>query len=121
MNRAVRLTAADAAETCVGRLARFFPSAIPVRILVQVTAVRPGKARLSEAAVLEYGEPEHAIFVCTLPLEFDDRVRIKRAGEVAGKNLRAAEATVTAVQYHDGNKAVAVRFLKGPCEWVMEP
>jgi hypothetical protein len=28
---------------------------------------------------------------------------------------------VVAVQYHEGRKAVAVRFLQGHCDWVMEP
>jgi hypothetical protein len=23
------------------------------------------------------------------------------------------------VQYHEGRKAVAVRFLRGPCDWVV--
>ncbi len=45
-------------------------------------------------------------FLSRLPLEFDDRVRIER-----DRNGCAAEATVIAVQYHEGHKAVAVRFL----------
>jgi hypothetical protein len=81
---------------------------------VQVTASRGGKTRLSEAAVVEFGGPEHAIFLSTLPLEFDDRVRIEASGEG-----RPAEATVVGVQYHEGRKAVAVRFLHGPCDWVV--
>ena len=121
MNRSVGLTVAEAAETCTGRLARYFPGAVRVRIPVQVTAVRPGKTRLRETTVVEYRAPEHAIFLCALPLEFDDRVRIERAGDAADGSRGAAEAAVTAVQYDEGNKAVAVRFLKGPCEWVTEP
>lgn len=121
VNRSVGQTVAEAAETCAGRLARFFPGAVPVRIPIQVTAVRPGPTRLSEATVVEYNAGEHVIFPCALPLEFDDRVRIERAGDAAGGSHGAAEAAVAAVQYHEGNKAVAVRFLKGPCEWVTEP
>ena len=58
---------------------------------------------LREAVVVEFGGPEHAIFLSTLPLEFDDRVRIEANGEG-----RPTEATVVGVQYHEGRKAVAV-------------
>ncbi len=47
-------------------------------------------------------------------LEFDDRLQIEADG--AG---RPAEASVVGVQYHEGRKAVAVRFLQGPCDWVV--
>jgi hypothetical protein len=70
---------------------------------------------MREATVLEFGASQHAIFISTLPLEFDDRVRIEHAA--AG---RATEAAVVAMQYHEGRKAVAVRFLHGPCLWVTE-
>jgi hypothetical protein len=81
---------------------------------VQVIARRGGGTSLREAAVVEYGGPEHAIFVSNLPLEFDDHVRIEATGEG-----RPTEATVVGVQYHEGRKAVAVRFLQGPCDWVV--
>ncbi len=99
---------------CAAQLARFFPQARPVRVPVQVTASRGGSTSLREAAVVEFGGPEHAIFLSTLPLEFDDRVRIEATGEG-----RPTEATVVGVQYHKGRKAVAVRFLLGPCDWVV--
>lgn len=101
---------------CAEQLARFFPRANRVRLPIQVIAVRGGKALLREATVAEYGGPEHAIFLSSLPLEFDDRVRIEPEGKRG-----TAEATVVAVQYHDGRKAVAVRFLQGPCAWVTQP
>jgi len=83
---------------------------------VQVTSLRGGGTQLREATVVEFGGPEHAIFASSLPLEFDDRVRIER-----DRKDSAAEATVIAVQYHEGRKAVAVRFLQGPCAWVTQP
>ncbi len=100
---------------CAAQLARFFPQARPVRIPVRVTASRGGRTGLREAAVVEFGGPELAIFLSTLPLEFDDRVRIEADGEG-----HPAEATVVGVQYHEGRKAVAVRFLQGPCDWVVK-
>ena len=101
-------------QDCAEQLARFFPQARPVRVPVQVTALRGGRTSLREAVVVEFGGPEHAIFLSTLPLEFDDRVRIEATVEG-----RPAEATVVGVQYHEGRKAVAVRFLHGPCDWVV--
>jgi hypothetical protein len=108
------LTLIASEQGCAEQLARFFPQARPVRIPVQVTSSRGGKASFREAAVVEFGGPDHAIFLSTLPLEFDDRVRIEASGEG-----RPAEATVVGVQYHEGRKAVAVRFLQGPCDWVV--
>jgi len=85
-----------------------------VKIPVQVTASRGSKTRLREQAVVEFGGPDHAIFLSTLPLEFDDRVRIETSG-----GGRPTEAAVVGVRYHEGSKAVAVRFLQGPCDWVV--
>ena len=101
--------------TCAKQLARFFPLASSVRIPVQVTALRSGTARLREAAIVEFCGSEHAIFVSSLPLEFDDRVKLER------DRRGAQEASVVAVQYHEGRKAVAVRFLQGACDWVTQP
>lgn len=99
--------------SCTEQLARFFPGATSVRIPVQVTALRGGNTRLREASVLEFAAVEHAIFDSTLPLEFDDRVRLE------GKQKESVtDATVVAVQYHDGRKAVAVKFLRGPNNWI---
>jgi len=102
---------------CAGQLARFFPGATAVRVPVQVTALRGGRAKLREATVLEFGGTQHAIFLSTLPLEFEDRVRLERDSHGAA----VADATVVAVQYHEGRKAVAVKFTSGLCDWVMQP
>jgi hypothetical protein len=80
-----------------------------------VSPVRPAPAKLQEATVVEFGSEEFAIFLSTLPLEFDDHVRIVRDGG------RPAEAAVIALQYHAGRKAVAVRFLEGRCDWMTQP
>ena len=106
----------DQEQGCAEQLARFFPQAAAVRIPVQVTALRGGRTKLREAATVEFAAPDFAIFLSTLPLEFDDRVRLER-----DRKGRAAEATVIAVQYHEGRKAVAVKFAQGPCDWVTQP
>jgi len=70
---------------------------------------------MREATVVEFAGQENAIFVSSLPLEFDDVVRMEN-----GKGS-TAEACVIAVQYHEGRKAVAVKFLRGRCDWVIQP
>lgn len=101
--------------SCAEQLARFFPKLAVMRMAVQVTVLRPN-SRLQEATVVEYGAGDHAIFLTNLPLEFDDRVRVKR-----DRNGQSAEAAVIALQYQEGRKAVAVQFLQGPCDWMMQP
>ena len=100
---------------CTEQLARFFPTLPAVRIPVRVESLRPGQSRLRESTVVEYGASDCAIFLSTLPVEFDERVRVTRDG-----SGRGAEAAVIALQYHEGRKAVAVRFLEGPCDWMQQ-
>ena len=100
---------------CAEQLARFFPTLPAVRIPVRVQSLRPGQSKLQESTVVEFGAAEYAIFLSTLPMEFDERIRVVRDG-----NGRGVEAAVIALQYHEGRKAVAVRFLQGPCDW-MQP
>ena len=116
MGRQSGVTLTEGEHGCAGQLARFFPQASPVRVAVQVTALRGGSTKLREATVLEFGAAELAIFLSSLPLEFDDRVSIER-----DRKGRAAHAKVIAVQYHEGQKAVAVKFTQGPCDWVTRP
>lgn len=106
----------QATQDCVEQLARFFPQASPVRLQARVSAVRSGNTKLHESVTVEFAAPDCAIFASTLPLEFDDRVRLEREGKSS-----KAEAVVIAVQYQARRKAVAVKFAQGPCEWVMLP
>ena len=39
----------------------------------------------------------------------------------ASRLSQLVEANVIAVQYHEGRKAVAVKFTQGPCDWVTQP
>jgi hypothetical protein len=107
----------DELGCCTEQLARFFPNLPAVKIPARVAPLRASSpARLQESVVVEYGSKEYAIFLSTLPLEFADRVRVSRDG-----GGHSAEASVIALQYHEGRKAVAVRFLDGPCEWMRQP
>ena len=105
---------ARAEESCVEQLARFFPLARPVKIPVQVTSSRGSRTHLREETVVEFSSGTHAIFLSALPLEFGDRIRLE-----ARREGHQAEAEVDAVQYDEGCKAVAVKFLQGPCDWLV--
>jgi len=107
------VTVIESSEGCASELSQFFRALQPVRIPVDVTASRSGNAQLSETVVVEFCGREYAIFRSTLPLEYNDDVRLE-AHESAGQ----LDARVVAVQYHEGVKAVAVRFQSGPCHWV---
>jgi hypothetical protein len=117
VKRSTQVAVSEHQPDCTEQLARFFPGAAPVRVPIQVTALRSGGAKLREATVLEFGGSHHAIFLSSLPLEFDDRVRVERSSRVGAM----ADATVVAVQYHEGRKAVAVKFTQGSCDWMIEP
>jgi hypothetical protein len=103
-------------EGCVNKLAQFFPRAYPVHIQVKVLASRLGARRFVETAVVEFATSTEALFASTLPVEFNDHVRIE---ESDGSLI--AEASVVAVQYHQNRKAVAVRFLTAPRHWILKP
>jgi hypothetical protein len=51
-----------------------------------------------------------------LPLEFEDRVRL-----VNSDGSFDAQATVVAVRYHGGRKAVAARFVSDVGNWIVKP
>jgi hypothetical protein len=108
-----RMTLIAEERECAEQLARFFPQLPAVRIPVRVTPLRLGQPRAQEVTVVEFGSQAYAIFLSKLALEFDDRVRLVR--DAGG---HPAEAAVIALQYHHGRKAVAVRFLDSPCEWM---
>jgi hypothetical protein len=103
-------------QTCVEKLAQLFPHASPMRIPVSVTTVSSRRRRLQEQAVIEFGTAREVLFASTLPLEFDDRVRL--ANSDGSLNARA---TVVAVRYHGGRKAVAARFIGEVGNWIIKP
>lgn len=103
-------------QTCVEKLSRLFPNALPVRIPVQVESLPSGRRRLKEHAVIEFGTAREVLFSSSLPLEFEDRVRLVNADGTLD-----ARATVVAVRYHNGTKAVAARFLNRVENWIIKP
>ena len=112
----------------VGRLARFFPEATPVRIPIKLSrahsngngsgngnGVGESENVFCQETVIEFGTPKEVLFVVNQPLEFADRVLV----ESKDGTLRA-EASVVAVQYHPDRTVVAVRFLKNVPNWIVK-
>ena len=108
----------------VGRLARFFPEATPVRIPIKLSladgagngdGAQEHKQAPFQNTVIEYGTPREVLFVVNRPLEFGDRVLV----ESTDGSLHA-EAAVVAVQYHSERAVVAVRFLKHVPNWIVK-
>ena len=111
----------------VGRLARFFPEATPVRIPIKLSRTHgngngngDGTAHENEnvfiqETVVEFGTPREVLFVVDRPLEFADRVLVE-----SNDGSLHAEASVVAVQYHPERTVVAARFLKHVPNWIVK-
>ncbi len=122
-------------QDIVGRLAKFFPEATPVRIPIKLSRTRnnvnnntnnnatgsgDASARENDSAfiqdtVIEFGTPREVLFAVNRRLEFADCVLL----ESKDGALRA-EASVVAVQYHPETTVVAVRFLKQVPNWIVK-
>jgi hypothetical protein len=119
-SRAAAAAAGVAQESPVNKLAQFFTGATPMRIPVRVTVlnaqgVEPVEHVLSENTVIEAGTAQEVLFISSLPLEFEDKVRL----ENTDGSLRV-EAAVVAVQYHSGKTVVAARFTREISNWIIK-
>ena len=103
-------------QTCIEKLSRLFPQASPVRIRVTVFAMSAGRAGCQEQTVIEFATSNEILFTSTLPLEFEDHIRL-----VNSNGSLDVEATVVAVRYHEGSKAVAARFEGEVENWIVRP
>lgn len=101
-------------ESCVNQLANFFPDATPSRIAVRVEGV-DSAGPFSESTIIEFGTKQEALFACTHPLEFADRVHLRNSD-----GSLDVEASVVAVQYHNGQTAVAARFTRDVANWIVK-
>jgi hypothetical protein len=118
MSSEVAAMASTATEpSCAEKLAQLFPGVSPVRIPVRVSTVgMSGRRSLEEQTVIEFGTAHEVLFSSTLPLEFEDQVRVENSD-----GSLDTRATVVAVRYHNGGKAVAVRFLGEVGNWIIKP
>jgi hypothetical protein len=101
--------------SCVEKLAELFPNASPVRIPVRLSTVGSGRRQLHEQVLIEFGTAHEVLFGSTLPLEFENRVRL-----VNSDGSFDAQATVVAVRYHGGGKAIAARFVGDVANWIIK-
>jgi hypothetical protein len=102
-------------QTCARKLAQLFPGVSPMRIPVRVLTLGAGRRRLQEKTVIEFGTAHEVLFSSKLPLEFEDRVQLLNSDG----SLDAC-ATVVAVRYHNGCKAVAARFVGNIENWIIK-
>jgi hypothetical protein len=116
VSREAAIESIAAAPTCVEKLAQLFPNASPLRLPVRVVALGSGQRHLEESTVIEFGTAHEVLFASTLPLEFEDQVRILNSD-----GSLDAGATVVAVRYNDGRKAVAARFVGEVGNWIIKP
>jgi hypothetical protein len=70
----------------------------------------------AEKTVIEFGTPREVLFAATTPLEFADTLRVQNAD-----GSLDVEASVVAVQYHNGQTAVAARFTHEVANWIVKP
>lgn len=109
-------TASLAAEdSCVAKLAQFFPEAMRVRIPVRVSRARENPATVAENTVIEFGTPREVLFASSLPLDFEDRIHLENAD-----GSLSVEAEVVAMQLHHGKTAVAARFSRSVTNWIIK-
>lgn len=106
------VAAVAAAEISVAaRLAGFLPAATAIRI--PVTAIFPSGR--SEATTLEYGTAREVIFRATCEVPFGATVRLLNEDGTFD-----AQVSVVAVQYANGERAVAARFLSSTPNWIIK-
>jgi hypothetical protein len=116
VQRQAEIAFLPAGETCVETLARLFPTASPVRLPVRVVKAGKGRKPLEEQTIIEFGTAREVLFASTLPLEFEDQICM-----VNSDGSFNACATVVAVRYHEGRKAIAARFLREVENWIIKP
>ena len=116
MSREAAVESIVAIPTCIERLAQLFPSASSVRLPVRVLVLGSEPRALGEQTLIEFGTEQEVLFSSTLPLEFEDRLRIWNSD-----GSFDATAKVVAVSYHDGRKAVAARFIGKIENWIIKP
>jgi hypothetical protein len=112
----VRVAETGQMETCVEKLAHLFPNASAIRIPVKVVSLATAMRPLQEQTVIEFGTAHEVLFASGLPLEFEDGVRV-----VNSDGSLDTRAVVVAVRYHEGRKAVAVRFTGEVSNWIIKP
>ncbi len=108
-------TARSVRDNSMGKLARFFPDAMPLRIPVRLTRMANQGTPFTETTVIEFGTAREVLFASTLPLEFADMLRLQNSDGTID-----AEACVVALQYNGARTAVAARFKDAVAAWIVK-
>ena len=106
--------AGDATEG-IAALAKFFPGAVPVRIPVRVCKANAVAVEQIEQTVIEFGTREEILFVSSLPLDFDDTVRVRNAD-----GSLDTVARIVAMRLHNSRMVIAARFLEDVANWIIK-
>lgn len=115
MGKAATATAQFGQEDSIGKLAKFFPNATPLRIPVRLTRVTTQGRPSSETTVVEFGTSREVLFASSLPLEFADTLRLQNSDGTLD-----TEACVVALQYNGDRTAVAARFKDSSTNWIVK-
>lgn len=105
--------ARSAQQSSVAKLATLFPAARAVGLPVRLSRL-PSAGTASEIAIIEFATSQEVLFSCAFPLEFADRIRLQNSDGTLD-----VEASVVAVQYHEGQVAVAARFERKVANWIV--
>ena len=65
--------------------------------------------------MIEFGTAREIFFASALPLEFAERLRVQNSDRSLD-----VEVQVVAVQYHEGQLAVAARFMGDVSNWILK-
>jgi hypothetical protein len=114
LSKAATATARYPQENSIGKLAKFFPNAMPLRIPVRLTRMTQGRPS-SETTVVEFGTSREVLFASSLPLEFADMLRLQNSDGTLD-----TEACVVALQYNGDRTAVAARVKDSATNWIVK-
>jgi hypothetical protein len=100
---------------CVEKLARFFPGVVQVRIPVTVCKGRSGNNTAAEQTIIEFGTADEMLFVSSLPLDFEDIVRVRNAD-----GSLDITAKIVAMHFYHDKMALAAKLLEEVPNWIIK-
>jgi hypothetical protein len=102
-------------NSAIERLVAIFPDASPVRVPILVVASRKEGRDLKETTTIEFGTSRIVFFFSKLPLELEEKIFLRNTDGSLG-----IEATIIALQYEEGHRAIAAKFLAEDRNWIIK-
>jgi hypothetical protein len=115
MRRGKTVVEAPQKNSAVERLVAIFPDASPVRVPVLVVASRKEGRDLKENTTIEFGTSRIVFFFSKLPLELEEKIFLRNQDGSLG-----IEAIIIALQYEEGHRAIAAKFLTEDRNWIIK-